>query len=148
MVSELSIDNIWPIFWQKKRWNRLESWFQQFFPRIFGQNRGQIWSKLNSETTFRILSSMRTFYAPNMKKGWKIHFLATPVLKKSVVREPKKQILWEKNWHYFVIHIPWCGIGSENQEKWSRSKTKRPTLQWRLTVAGQPSAGLPWRYMY
>ena len=38
---------------------------------------GQMLSELNSETMFRILSSMRTFWTLNMKAGLKVYFFLT-----------------------------------------------------------------------
>ena len=53
-----------------------------------------------------------------MKENLKIYFLASDGIFKisSLVRELKKQFLWEKM-AFFVIYIPWQGIGSENLER-------------------------------
>ena len=86
---------------------------------FFGQNRGKILSKLSSQIIFGIFSSSRTFQIHNMKQNLKIYFWGfhSIFIISSLVRELKKQFLWEKKSRCFVIYVPWHGISSENPEK-------------------------------
>ena len=101
MVSELRLDNMLPLFWQKKKHHKIVEiailvYLDCFF---FVQNMGQILFKLNSDTIFGILSPKRTLYTPNRKENSKIYFLASHSIFKisSVMHEPKKQFYGRKN---------------------------------------------------
>ena len=69
------------------------------FGHFFAQNMGKILSNFNSETICGILSPRRTFWTRNMKENLGNYLLTSHKFFKilSVVREPKKQFLWEKN---------------------------------------------------
>ena len=97
MVSELGLNNIWPLFWQKKHKKSFKSQLWSILT-VVGQNMGQILSKLNSETIFGIFIKA-SLLDTNVKLGSKIYFRACHItLKKSLVREPKKLLLRGKNY--------------------------------------------------
>ena len=67
------------------------------------------------------------FRPPNMRVGSEILFSCFPSIFKnlSVVREPKKEVLWEKK-RYFVIHTPRHGISPKNLKRLSLVQNETP----------------------
>ena len=111
-----------PHFRQKHRQNRCFVKNSQnrdfyYFWVVYQPKQGQNISQY-SETTFGILSSMRTLQTKKKKRNENFIFCLPLVFSKilSLVREQKKQFYGTK-WHCFLIHIPWHGISSETLEK-------------------------------
>ena len=85
--------------------------------QFFGQNRGKILSNLNSETICGI-----------MKENLKVYFLTFHRIFEilSLVREPKKQFLWEKNDIVLLFTSHGTGLAPKTWKKLSLVKNKTP----------------------
>ena len=124
MVSELRLDNILPLFWQKQM-SESQSW------SILMIVPAKIWVKpYPSSIQKPYLESSRQdepFIPPIWKKIWKLFFVFRSISKVlSLVRKPKRQFLWEKNDTVLLFTSHGTGLAPKTWKYLSSVKNETP----------------------
>ena len=132
MVSEISLNNIWSIFWPKNHQNSPALRFR----RSFGGCSAKIGVKCYPNSILRPYlesSHQGDLYTLSMIAGLKIYFLNSCRIFKilSVVRKPKKVVFYGRTKALFCYSHPMTrDYPRKPGKRWGRWKMKRPNEQW------------------